>query len=87
MRPIEDADLSSCGKFAGVPPEIVVRVFLVGGDLETGHVHALRVHAAHHVTDGAVLTGAVDPLQAQQHAVRILSRQATLVRGEELHAL
>ena len=70
VRPVEDADLSSGGKPAGVPPEVVVRVLLVGRLLEAAHVHALGIHSAHDVADGAVLPGAVDPLQTQQHAVR-----------------
>ena len=64
-----------------------MRVLLLGRLLEAGHTYALRIHSTHDVTDGAVLAGAVEALQTEQHAVRSLSRQAHLVRGEELHTL
>jgi hypothetical protein len=65
------------------PQEVVVQ--LVGGrGLEAGDLHALRVHAAHHVADGAVLAGGVHRLEHDQQAVHVLGRQPFLVLGEQL---
>ena len=63
MRPVEDAGLAPGGQAAGVPPQVVVAEFRRGRRLETGHADSLRVHAAHHVPDRAVLAARIDRLQ------------------------
>src|SRR5439155_26114551 len=52
VRAVEDADVTSAGQSGGITPEIVVIELLRTGSLEAVDVDALRVDAAHDVTDG-----------------------------------
>jgi hypothetical protein len=74
MGPVEDADPAPPGQGALVPPEKVVVQLFGGGLFEGMNLHCLRVDAAHHVLDGAVLAGRVEPLQDEEHAIHILGR-------------
>ena len=61
-------------------------VELLGGwDLEAVDPDALRVHAAHHVADGAVLAGRVERLQYHQHPPFVLSGESGLVLRQQPH--
>ena len=84
---VEDADHAPGGQPDRGPPQEVVVQLVDGGGLEAGHLHALRVDAAHHVADGAVLARGVDGLEHDQQAVHVLGRQPLLVLREQLHAL
>ena len=83
---VEDPDLSASRQLLLVTPQVVVVELLAGRDAEPVHDDALRVHAAHHVPDGAVLAAGVQGLQHQQDAVGVLGREARLVVVEHLHA-
>ena len=65
---VEDADLAPRRQALGVAPQVVVVELLGRGHLEAVHRHALRVDAAHHVADRAVLAGGVERLQHDEHA-------------------
>ena len=56
---VEDADHPPRREGAAGPPEEIMREFLRPGRLEGGHGNTLRVHAGHHVLDGAVLPGRI----------------------------
>src|SRR3984885_13627980 len=84
---VEDADPAPPGQSALVPPEEIVVQLLGGGLFEGTDLHRLRVDAAHHVLDGAVLAGRVESLQHQEHAVRVLRGEPVLILGEEIHAV
>ena len=83
---VEDGDIAPSREYFGAAPHEVVFQFLGRGRLETGHVHALRVHPAHHVADGPVLAGGVERLDDHQQAIRVLGGQARLVFTEEFDA-
>ena len=87
MGPVEDRDLAPRGQAARVPPQVVVIKLLGRRRLETRHMNTLRVDAAHHVSDRAVLAGRVDRLQHDQDAIGVLRGQPVLVFGEQLNAL
>ena len=57
------------------------------GSLKLWTCDSLRVDAAHHVPDRAVLAGRVESLEAQQEGIAVLRGQLDLVGGEELHRL
>ena len=63
-------------------PQIVVIALLRRRRLEAEHLAALRVDAAHHVADGAVLPGRVHRLEDHQQRVGVLRVQAILLDGE-----
>jgi hypothetical protein len=69
---VEDADPAPPGQGALVTREEVVVQLLGGGLFEGTDPYHLRVDAAHHVLDDAVLAGRVASLQDQEHAVRVL---------------
>ncbi len=52
--------------------------------LEAEDLAALRIHAGHHVLDGAVLAGGVHGLKDQQHGVLRQCVQLALQRGQLL---
>jgi len=83
----EDADPAPPGQSALVPPEKVVVQLLGGGLFKGTDLHPLRVDAAHHVLDGAVLAGRVESLQDQERAVRVLGGEPVLILGEEIDAV
>ena len=87
MGAVEDADLAASGQAPRVAPEEVVVELLRRGHLEAVHRDTLRVHAAHHVADRPVLAGRIQRLQHHQHPPRILSRQPSLVLGQQPHPL
>ena len=78
---IEDADGAACGKGAVDPPQEVVRQFLGPGDLERCHLHALRIHAAHHVLDRAVLAAGVHRLKHAQQRPFVLGIETIVQLG------
>ena len=84
---VEDPDLAAGRKVLRVAPEVVVVELLGRGHLEAVHGDALRVDAAHHVTDRPVLAGGVERLEDDQHAVGPLGVEARLVLGEHADAL
>jgi hypothetical protein len=83
---VEDADPAPAGQRALVAPEEVVVEFFGRGLLEGTDGNSLRVKAAHHVLDGAVLARGVQPLEHQQHAERVLGGELVLVLGEHVDA-
>ena len=66
VRAVEDADAPAFGHTFHVAPQEVVVEFLRGRLFERIHLAALRVHARHHVFDGAVFTSRVHRLEYQQ---------------------
>ena len=46
--------------------------FLIRGNLEAVHRHTLRIDAAHHMPNRAVLTGSVESLQHDEYAMGVL---------------
>ena len=65
----------------------IVVQFFRGGLFEGADRHRLRVDAAHHMLDGAVLAGGVQSLEYQEHAERVLGVEPVLIVGEQLHPL
>ena len=85
IRTVEDADVAPLGQAAVDPPEIIVVQLLRRGLLEGVYLHALRVEAAHHVLDGAVLPRGIHGLKDQQQRLPVLSVKAVLQTGHALH--
>src|SRR5207248_8093057 len=83
VRPVENADAPASRNLCLVAPQVVVGQLVGGRDFEPADVDALRVHAAHHVADGAVLSGGVHRLQDDEYAMGALRRQPRLVIGEQ----
>ena len=84
---VEDADLAARRHPLRVAPQVVVVELFGRRDLEAVHGDALRVHAAHHVPDDAVLAGGVETLDDDEQGVRFLRGKTRLAVGEELHAV
>src|SRR5262245_2287053 len=84
---VEDPDVTALRQPLLVAPEVIVVEILARGNLEAVDLDALRVDAAHHVLDRAVLAGGVHCLEADEHAIVVLRREPRLVLGEELDAL
>ena len=82
---VEDADVAARRQGAVGAPKEVVCQFLGSRRLEAGHLHALRVHARHHVLDGAVLAGGVHRLEHAQHRPFVLRVEPLLQCGEPMH--
>src|ERR1700690_4194292 len=82
MGPVEDADLALRGNVLGDPPQVVVAGLEGAGDLEVGHRAALRVERRHHVAQGAVLAGCIDPLEDHEDRVLRLRPQPILQAGQ-----
>ena len=68
MRAVEDADVAGLRKALADPPQEVVLALLLRRGLEGGDEHALRVHLADDVPEGAALARRVHPLQDEQQA-------------------
>jgi hypothetical protein len=73
MAAVEDADAPARRQGADDAPEEVVSEVLRTRHRERCHLHALRVHARHHVLDRAILAGGVHRLEAAEHRPAILS--------------
>ena len=69
------------------PPEIVVIEFLTAGRLERVDIATLRVHAGHHVLDGAVFPCGVHGLKNQQQRPAILRVEFLLHVAEQAHTI
>ena len=54
---------------------------LGAGVFEAEDLAALRVHAGHHVLDGAVFAGGVHPLEDQKKRVAVVGVQDALQRA------
>ena len=65
---VEDADVARLRQGVADPPQEAVLALLVGGRLEAGDLHALRVDQADRVAQHSALAGGVHALQHQQHA-------------------
>jgi hypothetical protein len=50
--------------------------------LERAHIAALRIHAAHHVLDGAILPGCVHRLEHNEYGMRIAGPKQFLRLGQ-----
>ena len=87
VRAVEDGDLAALRETLRVAPEVIVIELLGRGHLEAVNGDALRVHPAHHVADRPVLAGGIQCLQHHQHPPRVLSRQPSLVLGQQSHSL
>ena len=83
VRPVEDRDLAARRQLLRVAPEVVVVELLRRRRPEAVDDDALRVHAAHHVPDRAVLAARVERLEHHEHAVGVLCGEPRLVVGEE----
>ena len=70
----------------GAPEEIVVEL-LGARRLERMHLAALRIDAAHHVLDDAVLAGRVHAPAAHQHRPAVVGVEPLLQFGEPLDVL
>src|SRR5579864_371362 len=78
VRPVEDADPAALRyPLHGAPQTIVVQFFR-RWSLERIHLYTLRIHARHHVLDGAILAGRVHGLKNEQHSPVILSIELAL---------
>ena len=87
MRAVEDPDLAARRQLLRVAPEVVV-IELFGGRLsEPLDDDALRIDAAHHMPDRAVLAAGIEGLQHHQNAVRVLRREPGLEVVEHVDAL
>ena len=84
---VEDADLAASRKASCGTPEVVVVELLGRGLLERVDAHALRIDAAHHVPDGAVLARGVHGLEDDQQPICVLGGEFRLQFGEHLHAV
>lgn len=78
---------AALGKRLHRPPQVGVIAFFGGRRLEGVDLTALRIHAGHHVTDGAVLAGGVHRLEDQQERERVLRVQHALLFRQRPHAL
>src|SRR3954447_4486061 len=87
MRAVEDRDLASRRELLRVAPEEVVVELGGGRPAEAVDDDPLRVHAAHHVPDRAVLAARVERLERDEDAVGVLRGEARLVVVEEVDAL
>ena len=86
MRAIENTDASVCRQPLRHTPEEIVLQFLRTRLLEGMNLAALRIDAAHHVLDDAVLAGGVHRLQHDQHRPAVFRVKALLQFGELLDA-
>jgi hypothetical protein len=86
VRPIEDPDLAAAGQPLCEPPEVVMIKFLTRGNLEAVYRHTLRIDAAHHMPNRAVLTGSVESLQHDEYAVGVLGIKPSLILRKQLNA-
>ena len=86
VRPVEDRDVAAAGQPLRVSPQVVMLQFLGRRHLEAAHMDALRVHAAHHVPDRAVLAASVDALQDDQDTAGGLCGQPRLIVGQQGNA-
>ncbi len=84
VRPVEDADLSARREPLLIPPEEVLIELRVRRDLEALDPHPLWVDAAHHVADRPVLSGRIECLKNDQHAMGVLRGQSRLVLRKQL---
>ena len=71
--------------FVAAPEKIVIEL-LSGGRLEGEDLATLRIHAGHHVLDGAVLAGGVHGLKNQEQRPLVL-RVETALQFAELSRL
>jgi hypothetical protein len=84
VRPVEDADAPALGQRLEVAPHIVVVQLFRRRRLEAVDLDTLRVDAAHHVLDHAVLPRRVHRLQDDQQPALALGVQLILVRSHKL---
>jgi hypothetical protein len=75
VRAVEDADAAALRKGVRDAPEEVVVELLARGLPEPDDVHALWVHARHHVLDRRVLAGGVHCLQDDEERVAVARPQ------------
>ena len=64
-------------RLSRTPKKIVVQ-FFSAWLLETENLASFRIHAGHHVLDGAVFAGSIHALKNQQHRIAIVSREQIL---------
>ena len=87
VRPVEDPDLPPIRQpFLVAAQEILVELGR-RRDLEALHPHALRVDAAHDVTDRPILARGIECLQDDEDAVGVLRSESRLVIRKELDPL
>src|SRR5256885_10990221 len=67
--------------FVLAPEEVMVQLFIAGG-LESVHITALGIYAAHDVLDGAVFTGGIHALKNQQQRPAVLGIELLLHLAE-----
>lgn len=78
MRAVEDGDLA-LGRLMRVnPPQKVMRQLDRRRLLEVRHLHALRIDAADHMPDRAVLARRIEPLQHNEHGALIFGVELVL---------
>ena len=71
IRAVEDADAAALGKLERRAPQEVVLELGRARLLEAHHVAALRIQAAHHVLDHAVLARGVHALKEEEQGVAV----------------
>ncbi len=71
IRAIEYADAATLRKSTRGPPQKIMFKFLGAWLLETVNLASLWINPGHHMADGAVLAGRVDPLKNQQQGVAV----------------
>jgi len=86
IRPIEDPNLATSGQPLCEAPEIVVIKLRTRGNLEAVHRHTLRIDAAHHMPNRSVLTGSVERLKHNEHAVSVIRVQPGLILSQQVNA-
>lgn len=63
VRTVKNANAAAFRESLLMPPQIVMVEFLGRRSLKCGHLTALRIDAAHHMFDRAVLSGGVHSLK------------------------
>jgi hypothetical protein len=87
VRAVEDADLAARRQALLIAAQVVLIELARGRDLEALDPDALRIDAAHHVADGAVLPRGIERLEHHDDAVRGLGGQPLLVLRQQRDAV